>query len=367
MSMDGVDVAMAQITGTLPNISIQLIDGAEYPYPEALRLRLLAAREGASAEEACQLNMWVGQAFAEIALRFLQERAIEPDAIDAIGSHGQTLVHLPPGAEEVASTLQLGPPSVVAELTGIPTVGNFRPRDMARGGQGAPLIPLLDHVLFRSEHAPVAVNNLGSISNVTVVTPVLDEQMGFDTGPANMAIDHYSRLMTGNDLAIDRDGHLSASGRVNEALLLEMLDLPFFSTRPPKSAGYGDFGPAVLNALASRHPTCNGADLVRTAVHFTVHTMADAYRRFVFPRWPALKQIILTGGGAFHPGVISGLQSSLPAHQIKSLALDDPALNSAKEALGMALLAHQYFTGAAGNLPAVTGANTASVLGELAL
>ena len=366
MSMDGMDFALARISGAFPQLNVELLAGGELAFEPALRTRLLASRQNATARDVCELNMEVAQAFSTAALSFLAHHGFSAADVDAIGSHGQTLVHLPPGSDALPSTLQLGAPSAIAELTGIATVGNFRVRDMAAGGHGAPLIPLLDFILYREPGRVRALNNLGSISNVTVVTERFEDVFAFDTGPANMALDHFARKISGDDEAIDRDGHLSSLGEVHTRLLDALLSLPYFSLPPPKSAGFEDFGPPVLDRVVAEFPDCGEADLMRTMIEFTVESLARAYERYILPRHPSLDSIVLTGGGARHPLVVSRLRERVPKIDVVTLHSENAALNAAKEALGMAVLANEFLSGRPGNLCAVPGARLPVILGELA-
>lgn len=367
MSMDGLDLALVRFEGSFPDLRVELRAASSQPYPAGLRARLLAARTACDARETTLLNVAVARAFADAIEAFLRAESVERTDVDAVGSHGQTLVHIPPEAGQPGATLQLGPPSVIAELCGLPTVANFRVRDMALHGHGAPLIPILDHVLYRAPGSVRVLNNLGSISNVTVVHDSWEATSGFDTGPANMPLDHFARRVTGDSAAIDRDGQFSRQGRVHEGLLADLLALPYFDMRPPKSAGYDDFGPTLLDKLAARHPACSGVDLVRTGLEFTVETMAQAYHRYVLPGLSNLDSVLLTGGGARNTHLVERLRKRMPDLPIQVLHEQDQVLNDAKEAVGMALLAHLFLDGVAANQPAVTGASGPAVLGELAL
>ena len=366
MSMDGVDLALVRISGAPPGLGVELLDTFFRPYPDDLRRFLEQARSGTS-RDTCEANFLVAREFADCVNAFLHQRKIGAESVDAIGSHGQTLVHLPPGASAIASTLQVGFPSVIAELTGIITVGNFRARDMAVGGQGAPLVPLVDYLLYSSPTRTIALNNLGSISNVTVVTPELSNVMAFDTGPANMPIDFFARLVPDNSLGYDKDGLLSTRGKVLDDVLEKLLDSPFFAKAPPKSAGYQEFGPAYLGAILDHFPGRNPLDMLRTAVEFTAETMARAYTDFVLPRYPELGKIVLTGGGARNPTLVSSLRKKLGSLEIEALSASDSRFSDAKEAVAFAVLANELLSGRPTNVPGATGAAHAVVGGEVAL
>jgi anhydro-N-acetylmuramic acid kinase len=366
MSTDGVDLALVRISEARPGLKIQLLDAFFRPYPRELRRVLQKARSGTS-KDICEANFVVGREFAECVNTFLRAYRISAESVDAIGSHGQTLVHLAPGHSRVASTLQAGFPSIIAELTGLITVGNFRVRDMVLGGQGAPLVPLVDYLLYASSERTIALNNLGSISNVTVVTPELQDVLAFDTGPANMPIDFFASVVSGNACGYDRDGVLSAQGTVLGDVLETLLHNPFFAQEPPKSAGYYEFGPEYLTAILGQFPGRSPLDMLRTAVEFTVETMAQAYEDFVLPKFPRLDRIVLTGGGARNPTLVSSFRRRIAPLQVEALCEDDGTFSDAKEALAFAVLANEVLSGRPTNVPGATGARRAVVAGEIAL
>jgi anhydro-N-acetylmuramic acid kinase len=358
MSMDGIDLACAQITGEFPDLKVDLIGSHFTPYPASLQMRLLAALNGPT-EEVSTLNFIVAQEFSNCVLEYLQQSGTPATAIDVIGSHGQTLFH---SMGPLRSSLQVGSPSIISERTGILTIGNFRVRDIAAGGQGAPLVGLADYVLFREPTGPVALNNLGSISNVTIVTPQAEDMLAFDTGPANMAIDFFARLIPGG--GVDQDGRFSAQGVCIQKLLDDLLQHPFFAQPPPKAAGYAEFGPAVLTELSRPYLRASAYDLIRTAVEFAAVTLEQAYRNFVFPRFPGLKVAHFSGGGIYNLTLMHRIQDLLPELKVTRL---ESRLGDAKEALAFALLANEALSGRPGSFRATTGIKTPTVLGEIAL
>jgi anhydro-N-acetylmuramic acid kinase len=363
MSMDGVDLGCVEVSGTFPDLAVKVLGTHFQPYPLALASELRAAQAG-SIGEVSRLNFVVAAEFARCVREFLEREHLSAEEIDAIGSHGQTLFHDTETLESARSTLQVGAPSVIAELTGIITVGNFRVRDLAAGGQAAPLVSLLDYVLFRDPQHLVVLNNLGSISNLTVVTPSLDDVVAFDTGPANMAIDFFARAVPGNDLGIDAGGSLSARGICIEPLLAALMSSPFFSRPPPKAAGYGEFGPHRLAAIAAPFTDHRPEDLVRTGVEFAAATIEDAYRTFVLPSYGPPARVIFSGGGVHNATLMRRIAERLPELPVEVMPAE---LADAKEAVAFALLANETLSGRAGNIPSVTGARRAAVLGEIAL
>lgn len=361
MSMDGVDLAFAEISGDFPELKVELVASAYRQYSPSVGEQLRAGLDGSVASVA-SLNVLVANEFAACVNDFLAANHLSGAEVDAIGSHGQTLFHETFDGSSPCS-LQVGSPSIIAELTGIVTVGNFRVRDIAAGGQGAPLVSLADYCLYRRGNGVVALNNLGSISNVTIVTPVLEEVFAFDTGPANMAIDYFARFFPGNPDGIDRDGSISAKGQIVRPLLEALMSSAFFQRPPPKAAGYQEFGPEFLLRAAQAYPSAKPEDLVRTAVELAARTLGDAYRRFVIPRCPSIDRVILSGGGTRNTTLVGRIREELHGLTVEALS---PAASAAKEALAFAILANETLSGRPGNIPGVTGAKNPVVLGEIA-
>jgi anhydro-N-acetylmuramic acid kinase len=268
--------------------------------------------------------------------------------------------------------LQIGEPAVIAERTGVTTVADFRVRDMAAGGQGAPLVPYSDWVLFTDSTRPRIIQNIGGIGNLTFLPPraELDDVIAFDTGPGNMVIDALLTALTHGRQTFDRNGHLAARGTVSEDLLAELMAQPFLRRRPPKTTGREEFGEIFVGRmLASAHRLhLRAEDMVATATALTAASIAEAYRRFVFPKLKAADlgrlQIILGGGGTKNPTL-----RRMPARQIgvgELLTHEDFGIaNAAKEALAFAILAHQTLLGKPSNVPSATGACRAAVLGKI--
>jgi anhydro-N-acetylmuramic acid kinase len=363
MSIDGIDLACVDISGNFPELKIEVVGTYFQPYSKELQTRLFEARS-APPSEVSNLNVIVANQFSKCVLDFLSEKGISTDSIDAIGSHGQTLYHSTDPDTRTHSTLQIGSPSIISEITGIMTIGNFRVRDIAGGGRGAPLVSIADYILFRDPSGPIAMNNLGSISNVTVVTPAMDDMLAFDTGPANMPIDFFAKLIPGNDDGIDLNGQYSKSVTCIPELLSELLAIPFFNRPPPKSAGYNEFGPAMLARLANLYVDHDPENLLRTAVEFSAITIANAYRNFVLPKFPSLKKVTFSGGGIYNTTLIDRIQRLLPELTVHLLKND---LSDSKEAIAFALLANETLSGRAGSITSVTGVANPTVLGELAL
>ena len=368
MSMDGVNLVCAKISGHFPELKVETIGSKIIPYRTPFRQRLLAARTCHVAEVAT-LNRLVAEEFSDHILSFVRELQLDPNDIDAIGSHGQTLFHgtaaLGKSGIPGPVTLQVGDSSLIAERTGILTVANFRQRDLAAGGQGAPLVAFADYVLYRRpDGSTIAMNNLGSISNVTVVPANFDDVLAFDTGPANMCLDYFAATIKENTDGFDRNGTWSAQGRIIESFLTSLLSIPYLRLPPPKAAGYDEFGPLALAKIALPYSREKPVDLLRTAVEFTALSITDAYKTIVMKRFPSLSEIYFSGGGIYNRTLIDRVRAHLPSVSIQTL---DSAESDAKEALAFAILAHETICGRPSNVPGATGAKRAVVLGEIAI
>lgn len=362
MSADGVDLALTSIEGVFPDLKVQLLGSHCRAYSKELKASILEAQNGSTAEVS-RLNFVIAREFASCVAEFLVKNNISADEIDLIGSHGQTLFHSTSENELTPSSLQVASPSLIAELTGIPTIGNFRLRDIVVGGQGAPLVSLVDYILFRKRDGVFFLNNLGSISNITVVTENIDDMLAFDTGPANMAIDFFARLIPYNKEGIDKGGSYSAKGCVNQSLLNDLMRSSFFNKTPPKAAGYQEFGPSMLSALAEKYKDQKIEDLVRTAVEFAAVTISQAYRKFVLPKFPNPKKVFFSGGGVYNQTLMKRICELLPELLFEVFECE---FADAKEAVCFAVLAHLTLHGKSGNVVSATGASRSVVLGEIA-
>ncbi|MCX5789536.1 MAG: anhydro-N-acetylmuramic acid kinase [Elusimicrobia bacterium] len=352
-SADGVSLVLARIAGR----KLAILAHDTYAYPPALRRRILDAAN-ARAPELASLHFELGRVFASAASRFLRRARFPASRLEAVGSHGQTVIHLPDAAR--AATLQIGEPSFLAEALGAPVVSDFRPRDMAAGGQGAPLAPFLDEYLFGGGPAR-ALQNIGGIGNVALVGRGV-KTLGFDTGPGNCLIDLAARRVSRGRLAYDKDGAIAKKGRPDERLVRSLLRLPYFSRRPPKSLDRSSFGEDFLKsrfgALLARRPE----DALATITLFTAATVADACRRFL----PAsrLREVVVSGGGALNPVLMEQLKRCLaPIPVVSSERHGIPPL--AKEPALIALMAALAVRGRLNHSPSATGAKGPRVLGKI--
>lgn len=368
-SADGVDAAVVEVGTEGDRPAVRLVAYETVPYPSGLRERILTLASGGSTEEVCHLNVYLGELFAEAAQHAARRAGVPLAEVDLIGSHGQTIHHLPllrqEGAHLVRSTLQIGEPAVIAERTGITTVANFRPRDLAAGGEGAPLTPLVHHLLFSHPDRGRVILNLGGIANVTIL-PAGGEAStvtGFDTGPGNVLMDEFVRAAALSPMGYDEDGKLAAAGRVQSALLDELLTHPFIRRPPPKSTGRETFGPGFVRQYRVRLETAGTSELdgLATLAAFTVEAVARNLREFVFPKME-MREVLVAGGGSQNVFVMRRLAAALPGCTV--MASDVVGFPSgAIEAVTFACLAYLTATGRPGNLSAVTGARGSRVLG----
>ena len=366
-SADGVDVA---ITGIGPR-GVEVVAFGTVAYSASLRRRIfrLFDPETARIDDLCHLNVVLGEVFADALLRVCRKYSIRPDSIDLIGSHGQTVYHLPEGRRwgkrRVRSTLQIGEPCVIAERTGITTVADFRPRDVAAGGEGAPLVPYVDFLLFADGHKSRAIQNIGGIANVTYLPAGggLDDVVAFDTGPGNMMIDRIAQRVTRGKSRYDAGGRMAARGTVDETLLAELARHRYLARRPPKSTGRETFGTTFADAAydRARGRRVAARDVLATVTAFTAQSIAQAYRRHLTA---GVDEVILCGGGARNRTLIKRLQTLVaPA---KVMRTNDLGLDAdAKEAVSFAVLAYETMRGRPGNVPAATGASRPVILGKI--
>jgi N-acetylmuramic acid 6-phosphate etherase len=356
-SADGTDAAVVRIQGDPACLQWELITHLNVPHSPELRAAILASFAHPSLAEICQLNVRLGYAFAEAAIQALKIAG----SVDLIGSHGQTLWHHPTGSWP--STLQIGDPSVIAEVTGIPVISHFRQRDMAAGGQGAPLVAYVDQLLFTHATRIRVAQNIGGIGNVTYLPPRnSDEQaFAFDTGPGNLLIDEAMSWISDGSKQYDQDGLVAAQGQVQPEFLLRWLQDPYLQQPPPKTTGRESFGRSKALAYLEEMAEFSDPDRIATLTALTAHTIAQAYRQFL-PQFP--EEVIVSGGGSYNPTLMQYLQTVLqPAQVILSDCLGIP--RQAKEALAFAILAYETWHHRPGNLPSATGATHPVILGQL--
>lgn len=357
-SLDGLDLALCRFNG-LQAQQIELEAFETVPMPAALEAKIRLNIEPASSriDNICELNAELAQWFAQASLSFLAQHADKQ--VDLIGSHGQTLYHLPPGMSSSPSSLQLGDGSMLAQLTGLTTVSNFRTADMAQGGQGAPLVPFLDRLLFAEPGKSVALQNIGGMGNVSWLGPA-GEMMAFDTGPGNALIDGFAQALLGQPR--DHNGDCAHQGQVQSELLNDWLQHPFFALQPPRSTGRETFGQQLLQQWLSECSQLSPQDALATITALSAHSIAEAYHQWL-PVLP--QQVYVSGGGVHNRTLMACLQQALPEAEIGSLAATGYSPD-AKEALTFALLAYTAVLGICNNVPEITGAKRAVVMGQIA-
>ena len=369
-SMDGIDASVIEIVDSGKKKRIRPLSFITTPYPREIRESLLEICRGRSLKsgvaEVSSIHFRLGELFAQAAVRAVRKAGRSLKEIDLIGSHGQTIHHHPRGPG--GSTLQLGEPAIIAERTGVTTVADFRPADVAAGGEGAPLVPYVHYLLFRNRRRSRAIHNLGGISNLTYIPAGggLKDVVAFDTGPGNMVMDGLCRWMTKGKKGSDRGGSLARKGKVQEALLKDLLRHPFFSKPPPKSTGADEFGAQFVSSLCHRvmRRGIRPLDLLATATALTAFSIARSYQDFIIRRFGKPDEIYFTGGGRKNRTLMEMLKRQLKFIRVgvvEDLGFDGDAL----EAQAFALLAHEAAEGIAGNVSRVTGARHEVVLGKV--
>lgn len=374
-SLDGVDAAVVRLTGSGLGTKAELVHYVNRPYSDDVRERLkdLCTVGRSDVAQVCGMNFYLAERFADVVHEAVAEAGLSMGDIDLISSHGQTLWHIPLDNPDdpflCRSTLQVGDISVLAKSTGKLTVGDFRTADMAVGGQGAPLAPYGDFILFRSADRGRLVQNVGGIGNCAAIPAGArpEELFAFDTGPGNMIIDQAVYVLSGGLRSYDESGAWAAEGKADLELVEQLTAHPYFRLPPPKTTGRELFGKAYANEFISsaRQRGLSDADIVATATEFTAHSIAKGYRDLVFPRCP-IQEVIVTGGGAHNRTLLAMLAQLLPNQHVtnsQALGFNDDA----KEAVVFAILGNDFMHGVANNLPSATGASRPTVMGKLAL
>ncbi|HEX8407324.1 MAG TPA: anhydro-N-acetylmuramic acid kinase [Thermoanaerobaculia bacterium] len=375
-SLDAIDVAMVRIKRHGLNAEVHLEHFREYPYPPKIRnvVRELFDPKRARIDDICRYDFILGEVFAAAVLRLLQETKIKADTVDLIATAGQTVWHDPEVSVtnadvdwidhpiETRSTFAIGQSAVIAERTGIITVGDLRVRDVAAGGHGAPLVPYFDWVLLRHKTRGRAIQNIGGIGNVTYIPPkaTWEDVIAFDTGPGNMIIDELAWVATNGRQTYDVDGALAASGKVNDELLEYWMSDPYFTKTPPKTTGRELFGAQFARRILAEAPGVDINDLMATATALTAESIARSYRDFVFPRGK-VHEVMLAGGGAKNPTLVRMIRERMPQQRLLTYKASE-----AKEAMAMAMIANDSVVGLVTNVAGATGGRP-TVLGKICL
>lgn len=351
-SVDAIEAAVCRVSGTGKTARLELLFHHTEPFTAAQTRTIRAAN---TAAELCKLNFTLGELFARAGRTALKRAGVRQGQLGVVGSHGQTIAHQP------GATLQLGEASVIAEALGAPVICDFRVRDVAVGGEGAPLVPYADWAMFRLKGARRAFQNIGGIANVSVVSDRLEDTVAFDTGPGNMLIDALARKVTRGRAAYDKNGHLAAQGTVMTGLLESLCQLPALHRPPPRSFGREQFGDALAEVLWRKHRR-RPLDLLATVTAFTVEATARAWEKWIRGRLP-IEGVYVSGGGSRNPLLFDGLRRRLAPVPVKTLdELGFP--EGAKEAACFALLACEHLSGTPTNIPKATGARRQVVLGK---
>lgn len=361
-SVDGVDAAIVEISGYGLDTEARLVAFETYDYEQKIRDRIHQCFAG-TVKDVCEMNFVLADLFAEAALNVIKDSGLKKKDIDFIGSHGQTVYHITRNMEGETSTLQIGDSAVIAEKTGIPVVSDFRTRDIAAGGSGAPLVPYVDYILFREPGKTRALQNIGGIANVAVIPENPDDVMAFDTGPGNMTIDEVAKIIVKDRTAYDKDGKLSAMGRVDPDLLKVLMDHPFLTIDPPRSTGRETFGKDFVYQLIEHYDNLKLLDLIATLCRFTAESIEAAYRDYIFPKYDVC-EIIISGGGVHNLTLVEHMRELFDPVPI--LTLEDKGLRGdAMEALAFAILANEFVHQSPSNIPGGTGADYPVVLGKI--
>jgi anhydro-N-acetylmuramic acid kinase len=375
-SLDAIDVAMVRIQKHGLTAQVRLEHFRSFPYPPKIRavVRELFDPKKARIDDICRYDFILGEVFAAAVLRLLKETNIKADSVDLVASAGQTVWHDPEmsmvnadvdwidGPLMTRSTFAIGQSAVIAERTGIITVGDLRVRDVAAGGQGAPLVPYFDWVLLRHKSRGRAIQNIGGIGNVTYIPPkaTWEDVIAFDTGPGNMIIDELAWIATNGRQTYDVDGTLGERGTVHDDLLEKWMSDPYFAKSPPKTTGRELFGAQFARRIVSEAKGIELHDLIATATALTAESIARAYRDFIHPRGP-VHEMLLAGGGAKNPTLVRMLKERMPKQKLLIYKASE-----AKEAMAMAMIANDSVVGLVTNVAGATGGRP-TVLGKICL
>jgi len=363
-SVDGIDAALVKISGNSVDTKVEEIAFKNYPYSAPIKERIFHLFNDATARDICHMNFLLGNLFAEAALDITNRAGL--DSVDLIGSHGQTIYHIPEPIDAdypIKSTMQIGEGAVIAHKTSAVTVTDFRVADMAAGGIGAPLVPYVDFLLYSESSRTVAMQNIGGIGNITVIPKgaASNDVIAFDTGPGNMIIDYLTNKTTGMDY--DANGDFAAKGKTDIKMLAKLMQNEYIHTKPPKATGRELFGEVFSEQF---YADCKAAglrdeDIIATATAFTAESIAFSIRQFIPHK---INKLVVCGGGAYNKTMLRYIKERLPEATV--LTQEEEGKNSdAKEAIAFAVLANETLCGNTSNLPQVTGASCGKVLGKI--
>ncbi|WP_231495758.1 anhydro-N-acetylmuramic acid kinase [Paucisalibacillus sp. EB02] len=373
-SLDGIDVAVVKISEEEENVQLELTHFDSIPYSAEVKQEILELCDPAKAniQMISSMNMLLGRLYGEAALTVIKASGLQPEDIAFISSHGQTIFHQPEaitiGIHNVTSTLQIGDISTIAEQTGITTVGDFRTRDMAVGGQGAPLVPYADYLLFRDKEIGRVLVNIGGITNLTILPANGNEDLvkAYDTGPGNMIMDYFAKRITNGKQGYDKNGELASGGKVIHDWLEDLLNEPYYALEPPKSTGRELFGEEYASSLwdTADKLAISLVDRIATVTKLTAVTLTDQIKLHL--ESANIQEVFISGGGCYNPTLMREIESGLPT-DIKLRKMDEIGMPAdAKEAMVFALLGYQYLNKRTNNFPPATGAKRKVMLGKVA-
>ncbi len=373
-SVDGIDVAIAEFKMVEGFIKHKLLSFKKYDFPKAIRKKIFEVMSDSvpSTKNICQLNFELAYLYSDAVKKALKSSGLSRNKVFVIGSHGQTIYHIPQGTVEkgkrlIPSTFQIGDGSVIAELTGIPTVSDFRTRDVAVGGHGAPLVPFADFHLLTDHRKNRILQNIGGVANSTFLKTngKISDIIAFDNGPGNMIIDYAVSYLTDGKLKYDKNGKLASKGIVDKKILRELLKHPYYKMKPPKTTGREMFGKEYTEKIIKRFRISkrNMNDFVATVTALTAITITDSYKKFIMPK-NRINEVLLAGGGAYNRTLVKMIKDEIPDVEVK--ILEDIGFDSdAKEALSFALLAYATMLNIPNNVPTATGAKKPVILGKI--
>ncbi|PEY29581.1 anhydro-N-acetylmuramic acid kinase [Bacillus anthracis] len=367
-SLDGIDVALVRIEGSGVDSKVKLIHFTTVPFRNDIKSEIQQALsiENSNVQLICSLNFKLGLCFANAVKEVCKEANFSLEQLDLIGSHGQTIYHQPkPEGNMVASTLQIGEPAVIAYNTNTTVISNFRTMDMAAGGQGAPLVPYSEIILYRHQTKNRLLQNIGGIGNVTVLPSKLSDKsvIAFDTGPGNMIMDEVCQRLF--QLLYDQNGNIAKRGVVVEEILTYCMNHPFLKMHPPKSTGREQFGEEFVSELLKRFEKHSNEDILTTVTMFTASSIVYHFKEFILPFYE-IDEVILGGGGSYNDTLVEMIRHGLKEEKCTLFLQEDIGYSSeAKEAIAFAILANETYHRNPSNVPSATGATQSVVLGNI--
>lgn len=365
-SLDGIDAALVEIDNFGKKTKIKLIEFITTSIPLDVKdeIKRACSEEQSSVDLICSLNFKLGYLFAEATKNVCNKAGITLENLDFIASHGQTIYHLPKSRDSfIPSTLQIGEPAIIAYETGVKVVSNFRVMDMASGGEGAPLVPYSEYIIYGSDEENIALQNIGGIGNVTVIPKggEINSIFAFDTGPGNMIIDEVCQRLF--KLNYDEDGKIAANGEIQNDILDDLMSHSYINAFPPKTTGREEFGQQFVDELLKKYNNKKPEDILSTVTMFTAKSIAVNYKNFIMNK-VNLNKVIIGGGGAHNKTLLSYLKNELP--NVSIVTQDDIGLSSdAKEAIAFVILGNETLNNNFSNVPSATGAKEKVILGNI--